>query len=95
MRYVDPSGLNAYIFYIPEWEAEAKDDRKKLMGSFNLKKSQVHLTPITSTADLSNEWNAMDDSIPIEAVIINSYANYKELLAKYKGNGDRHFDVLR
>jgi RHS repeat-associated protein len=82
--YIDPNGLDAYIFYLPEWKNEALDDQKRLMEYYGLSESEVILIELNSEADLTNGWNSMGtntagDTVSIDAVIINTHANPEAL----------------
>jgi len=82
--YIDPNGLDAYIYYLPEWEIEALADQKELMKQYNLAESQVHLIVLNEKSDLTTGWNAMGtdaagNAVTIDAVIINTHASPNSL----------------
>lgn len=77
--WVDPQGTDCYIFYLPDWENEAKNDQRQLAKKYGYDKSQVHLIPITSNDDFTNGWNAMGtengQTVDIDTVVIDTHAN--------------------
>lgn len=78
------SGSAAYVFYLPEWESEAKDDRKRLAAFYGLEEGQVILTAVTNATELTDAWNSMGTTldgkkVDIKAVVINTHANTVEL----------------
>ena len=74
--YFDPTGFDSYIFYLPEWEDEAKEDKDDLE---NIYTTPVHIVPIQSQEDLEKAWNKMGKEngkdVSIDTVIINTHAN--------------------
>lgn len=85
--WVDPDGMDCYIFYLPEWKNEATNDQKQLAKLYGYDKSQVHLIPITDDQSFTDGWNAMGTenghSVDIDTVLINTHANPSVL-----GDGD-------
>lgn len=79
MSFTDPEGLDCYIFYLPEWEDEAKVDQARLAREYGVDISQVHLVPITNKEELTAGWNAMGyengQQVDIDAVVIDTHAN--------------------
>lgn len=79
LKYVDRSGYDHYIFYLPEWENEALSDQKQLADYYGIDNSKIHLIEITNDEELTEGWNAMGTengkSVSIETVIINTHAN--------------------
>lgn len=77
--FIDPSGNDCYIFYLPEWKNEAKNDRRQLANEYNCSIDEVHLVPITDKQSLTDGWNAMGtengQTVDIDCVVINSHAN--------------------
>lgn len=77
--YIDPNGTDCYIYYLPEWEHEAINDRNQLAREYGLDKSQVHLIKLTDNDSFTDSWNAMGTEngkkVDIDAVVINSHAN--------------------
>ena len=87
---IDPHGMDAYYFYLPEWQNEANKDLKALMRYYNLPASKVHLIPISSANDLSTEWDSMQGTI--DAVVINTHANPNNLSFSF---GDTEINALQ
>lgn len=79
LKYVDCDGHDCYVFYLPEWKGEAKDDRKRLAEHYGIPESEVHLVEIKNNQDLTDGWNAMGSvdgkSVDIQGVVINTHAN--------------------
>lgn len=78
LKFVDRSGYDHYIFYLPEWENEALNDQKQLADYYGIEDSKIHLVEVKNDSDLTNGWNAMGTengkSVSIETVIINTHA---------------------
>ena len=93
--FVDPSGNDCYIFYLPEWKNEAINDRKQLQKKYDLKESEVHLVPITNNQELTDAWNAMGiengNTVDIDAVVINTHASGKNERLSYGDNSEDKF----
>lgn len=77
--FVDPSGNDCYIFYMPEWEHAAKNDQRQLAKQYGCSKEEVHLIPIENGQNLTNGWNSMGtvngQEVDIDCVVILSHAN--------------------
>lgn len=77
--WVDPEGTDCYIFYLPEWENEAKGDRRQLAREYGYDESQVHLIPVTSSSDFENGWNNMGvengENVDVDTVVLDFHAN--------------------
>ena len=93
MIFVDPLGTDCYIFYLPEWEAEARVDQRQLAQQYHLDESQVHLMPIRNNQELTDGWNGMGtvngQQVDIDAVVIDTHANHSIL-----GYGNNSNDKL-
>jgi len=76
-------GNAAYVFYLPEWKNEAKDDRKRLAAYYGLKEEQIILTPVINADEFKKAWNGMGTvdgkKVYIAAVVINTHANSNSL----------------
>ena len=76
MIWIDPEGTDCYIFYLPEWKNEAKNDRRQLAKQYGYDESKVHLIEITSNSDFKNGWNNMGaDGSDIDTVLINTHGS--------------------
>ena len=77
--FIDPSGNDCYIFYLPEWENEAINDQKQLAKQYDCSLDEVHLVPVTNQQSLTDGWNAMGTengrSVDIDCVVINTHGN--------------------
>jgi len=97
IKFIDPDGLDAYVFYLKEWLGEAKDDRKRLMKDLGLSEAQVHLTEINSKTDLKKAWDKMGkengNAVSIDAVVINTHANPTALEGKDANGKWWSFDI--
>lgn len=93
IMYVDYNGTDCYVYYLPEWEDEAENDREQLMEQYGLGADQVHLVPVTSNDSLTTAWNAMGtengETVDIDCVVINTHANPYGL--GYGDNSDDFF----
>jgi len=93
VMFVDPLGLDSYIFYLPEWESEAQSDRQDLID-MGVAEDEIHLIPITSEEDLVNGWNGMgtiedadgnENTVSIDYVIINTHGSPSGLAGEDAG----------
>ncbi len=77
---------SAYIFYLPVWENEMEEDRKRLVDYYgkNFNDEDIGTASVNSANEFTKYWNSMDDN-KISAVIIDTHANYEGL---YNDNGD-------
>lgn len=93
LKYVDPSGNDCYYFYLPEWENEAKNDRRQLAEAYGLDYSEIHLVEVTDNQSLTDAWNAMGiengNIVKIDAVVINTHGSPEDL--GYKTSGGESF----
>jgi RHS repeat-associated protein len=82
-------GTANYIFYLSEWEHEAKDDRKRLAAFYGVDEEEIILREITSANQFMADWNSMGSvsgtNVNIGTVIINTHANKDGL---YLDNGN-------
>lgn len=88
--FVDPEGTDCYIFYLPEWEGEARADQAALAKKYGYDVDQVHMIPINNNDDLTAGWNGMGtvngQPVDIDTVVIDSHANPYGL--GYNGSDD-------
>ena len=93
IRYVDLTGNDCYILYLPEWKNEAKNDRKQLMKKYKLPKKEVHLIEVVDNESFIKAWNSMGTedgkSVDIQTVLIDTHANPYVL-----GYGENSTDIL-
>lgn len=82
--YIDPSGNDCYIFYLPDFEHTALVEMKELASFYHYDEWQVHLVPVTNAQDLEEAWNSMGEvdgkKVDIDTVIIDTHANSGELI---------------
>lgn len=68
-----------YVFYLPAWKKEAKDNKKTMEDYFNMSSKNVIIKPIAENSDLTKTWNKMDmvkkQKVYIKAVVLNTHAN--------------------
>lgn len=95
VMYVDYNGTDCYVYYLPEWEYEAKGDAIQLMMEYGLTPDQVHLVPVSNNSDLESAWNAMGtengQSVDIDCVVIKTHATPSAL--SYGGNSNDSFGI--
>lgn len=67
-----------YVFYLPEWEKEATDNKKTIEDYFNLPNKNVIIKPFNKNSELVKAWNEMDmikkQKVYIKAVVLNTHA---------------------
>jgi len=85
--FVDPWGLDVYIFYLPEWLNEALEDQKWAMEFFGLSEDEVQLLKLTCIQDFLDGWDEMaikvaKGEITLDAIIINTHATPLSLAGK-------------
>ncbi len=85
----EPDRTVHYVFYLPEWEGEAKDDRKRLADYYGVSKKDIVLIEITSSDQFKEDWNSMGvvdgENVNIGTVVLNTHANSSGL---YMGDGN-------
>ena len=69
---VDPSGMDAYYFYISEYKGEAEKDKQVIMKYYKLSASQVHLIEVDNYDDFKKGWNSMPNQT-IQVVVLNMH----------------------
>ena len=84
--YWDPTGLDSYLFYDPNYMSDDVFLRylKKyvvpvIMARYGYEsEDQVHLIPVESKNDFASGWNGMDDNgTNIETVAVFAHSNYE------------------
>lgn len=90
IAFVDPSGLESYIFYLSEWKNRTQIQKRELM-SMGIPEDEIILIPMDSQEDFENGWNSMGtikdaegnlQSVDIEHVIINAHADPAKIGAR-------------
>ena len=66
---------SAYVFYLPEFRSDMKDDIKRLAAYYGISENDIGTASISSKKELSNYWNSMGKNDKISTVIINTHAN--------------------
>ena len=83
--FIDPWGLDAWVFYLPQWEDEAIATKQDMMDYYGLTYDQVHLIAVETKSDLTNGWNSMGVSpvtgqtVTIDAVFIDTHGTPEHL----------------
>lgn len=93
INFIDISGNDAYILYLPEWKNEAKNDKKKIKKEYGLKDDEIHMIAITDNQSFIDSWNNMGiedgKTVDIDVVIVNTHAAYDHI-----GYGKNSNDAL-
>ncbi len=80
--YVDPDGLDSYIFYDPEdFSNQASKEAERLQKKYN---EPVFLKPITTSDQFFNEWGNMNDSTAdIDETTLLFHGNANDITINY------------
>lgn len=88
----------SYVFFLPEWEDEALDNRKDVKNYFEMDNDHVIAKPIANDADLTKVWNDMyyvnGLVVRIKSVIINSHARNSRLSYNVSNDKFEASDVI-
>lgn len=78
---------DAYIFYLPEWESQMKDDKENIESYYGIDKDDIGTASVNSSDELANSWNSIGstDSGNVSLVVINTHAK-KDKLSLGNGN---------
>ncbi|MBQ8541313.1 MAG: hypothetical protein IJ435_07555 [Clostridia bacterium] len=86
IAFVDPSGLESYIFYLVGWEDRAHAAASEL-ASMGVNPKDITFVPLSSEEDFENGWNCMGTGLDsngnntsdgIDHIIIDTHGSYKE-----------------
>ena len=87
IKYTDLWGLASYIFYLPEFEEDAMDNKDELIKS-GVQENDIIMIPLNSEEDFINGWNNMGYIIDengekhttdIDHVLIDTHGNPWEM----------------
>lgn len=69
-----------YIFYLPQWKNQAKDDKESIADYYRSDGKNIKLIEISSTAQFVSDWNAMGTETGkdsrIGTVIVNVHGDH-------------------
>lgn len=87
IAFVDPSGLESYVFYLSTNKAVAQDDKKELMR-LGIPADEIIMIQVDSKEDFENGWNNMgtiqdadgnETSVEIDHIVIDMHSGPKDI----------------